>query len=143
MRRWEHVDPTSDRPVFKQIADQLRAGIESGDLAPGAWLPSEAHMCSAFNAGRNSVRNALRVLAVEGLLSSHAAKGHQVREILEQTTVKVGPGGRITARMPTEDERRRFGLSEGTPLLVVECDSSVDLYPGDRTVIEVVQDREI
>jgi GntR family transcriptional regulator len=137
MRRWEHVDQTLDRPVFKQIADQLRASIESGDLSPGGWLPSEAHLCAEFNAGRNSVRSAIRVLVGEGYLESHAGRGHRVRERSQQAIVKAGSGSRISTRMPTEAERRQFGISEGTPLLVVERDGVVDLYPGDRTVIEV------
>ena len=65
MGRWRHVDPGSDRPVFKQIADMLRADIEVGTLRHGEWLPSEAHLCEEFNAGRNSVRSALVFLAAK------------------------------------------------------------------------------
>jgi DNA-binding GntR family transcriptional regulator len=35
------VDPDDDRAVYKQIADVLRSAIASGELAPGAQLPSE------------------------------------------------------------------------------------------------------
>lgn len=140
MGRWPSVDATLDRPVFKQIADTLRTEIETGRLASGDWLPSEAHLCQEFGAGRNSVRSALRVLVNEGRLSSHAGKGHRVREHLEAAAVKVGPGSRISTRMPTEDERRRLNMPEGTPLLVVECGGRVEMYPGDRTVAETTQD---
>lgn len=129
-----------DRAVFRQIADMLRESIESGQLQPGDWLPSEAHLCQEFNAGRNSVRSALRVLVGEGRLSSRAGKGHQVRERAEPTIVKVGPGCRISTRMPTEEERRRLGVPEGTPLLVVERDGRVEVYPGDRTIAETAED---
>ena len=140
MGRWENVDATLDRPVFKQIADTLRAEIDTGRPAPGAWLPSEADLCGEFGVGRNSVRSALRVLVGEGRLSSHAGKGHRVRERPEPAVVTVGPGCRISVRMPTEDERRQLGMPEGTPLLIVERDGAVEAYPGDRTVAETVDD---
>ncbi|MCU1658559.1 MAG: transcriptional regulator, GntR family, partial [Pseudonocardiales bacterium] len=136
------VDATLDRPVFKQIADMLRADIESGRLRPGGWLPSEAHMCEEFNAGRNSVRSALRVLTGEGLLTSQAGKGHRVRSAAARSTVKVGPGARITTRMPSEAERRRLGLAEGTPVLEVELHGDVRILPGDRYTLETVEDED-
>jgi DNA-binding GntR family transcriptional regulator len=141
--RWRHVDATLDRPVFKQIADTLRADIEAGRLRPGDWLPSEAHMGGEFNAGRNSIRSALRVLTGEGLLVSRAGKGHQVRDTTARAAVKeVGPGVRITARMPSDAERRDLGLIEGTPILVVESTAGVELLPGDRYAIETVEGNE-
>jgi Transcriptional regulators len=142
MGRWEHVDPTLDRPVFKQIADQIRGAIQSGRLQPGKWLPSEAHMCVEFNAGRNSVRSAIRVLTAEGLLRSQAGKGHQVRDTATRTVVKVGPGARIATRMPTEEERRRLGIGEGTPILEVESQGEVRLLPGNQYAIETVDDED-
>ena len=36
------LDRRDDRPPFRQIADQLRAAIERGELRPGDRLPSEA-----------------------------------------------------------------------------------------------------
>lgn len=143
MGRWRHVDATLDRPVFKQIADMLRADIQASRLEPGTWLPSEAHMCEEFNAGRNSVRSALRALTVEGLLTSKAGKGHRVRDTAERAEVNVGPGVRITARMPSEAERRQFGMVEGTPLLVVESDAGVELLPGDRHAIRTVVSSDV
>lgn len=138
MGRWRHVDGSLDRPVFKQIADMLRADIEAERLRPGDWLPSEAHMCEEFGAGRNSVRSALRILTGEGLLISQAGKGHKVRDTTVRSVVKVGPGVRITTRMPSDAERRHFGIAEGTPILVIESAAGVELLPGDRNTIETV-----
>lgn len=36
------LDRMDDRPPYRQIADQLRAAIERGELQPGDKLPSEA-----------------------------------------------------------------------------------------------------
>lgn len=38
------IDPHADRPVYKQIADQLRAAIDAGQLQPGDNLPSESYL---------------------------------------------------------------------------------------------------
>jgi hypothetical protein len=45
--------------------------------------------------------------------------------------------GRITARMPVQDERRALDIPEGIPPLVVNTGDRTELLPADRTVIEV------
>jgi len=142
MGRWRHVDPTSDRPVFKQIADALRSDIGSGQLPQGGWLPSEADLGSEFGAGRNSVRKALRTLSSEGLVTSVAGKGTQVRDPIERDAVKIGPGARITSRMPTDAERQTLSIPEGTPLLIVERDGHSEVLPADRFAIMTVESDE-
>lgn len=138
MRRWRHVDPTSDRPVYRQIADMLRHSINTGQLRPGELLPSEAHLCEEFGAGRNSVRKALAALRSEGLVVSEAGRGTRVREEQDAAVVSVPPGVRITSRMPTPEERRRLSIAEGVPVLVVERMGEVEVLPADRFAIETV-----
>lgn len=139
MGRWRYVDATLDRPVFKQIADTLRDDIQSGRLGAGDWLPSEAHLGEEFNAGRNSVRKAISILTAEGFLQTQAGKGTRVRETPERVTMRVGPGARITTRMPTEAERRELAIAEGTPLLVVQRGGQTELLPADRFALETVE----
>ena len=74
------IDPSSDRPVYKQIADQLRAAIESGELIPGDLLPSERDLCEVFETARGTVRQAVTLLKSEGLVDSSRGKGAFVRE---------------------------------------------------------------
>ncbi|MBW1604135.1 GntR family transcriptional regulator [Streptomyces sp. JJ66] len=73
------LDPTSDRAVFRQIADQLREAIANGRFAEGAKLPSEAELVEHFGVSRMTVRNALSMLQSEGLVSSEHGKGVFVR----------------------------------------------------------------
>nr|BFE85223.1 hypothetical protein GCM10020093_078240 [Planobispora longispora] len=43
----------------------------------------------------------------------------------------------MTARMPTEPERKRLGVAEGVPILVItEPDGQTRLLPADQTIIE-------
>jgi GntR family transcriptional regulator len=74
------IDPTSDRPVFKQIADRLRASIESGELAPGAQLPSEQELIGAHGVARGTIRQAVNVLRGEGLVRTEHGRGTFVRD---------------------------------------------------------------
>jgi GntR family transcriptional regulator len=74
------IDPTSDRPVFKQIADRLRASIESGELAPGAQLPSEQELIDAHGVARGTIRQAVNVLRGEGLVRTEHGRGTFVRD---------------------------------------------------------------
>jgi GntR family transcriptional regulator len=73
------VDPASDRPVFRQIADHLRELISSGELAPGDALPSESQLVVHYGVTRTTARVALAVLKGEGLVVSEHGKGSYVR----------------------------------------------------------------
>jgi len=73
------LDKDSDRPLFKQIADLLRAQIESGELEPGGKLPSETQLMETFRVARMTVRQALALLKAEGLLVSEHGRGVFVR----------------------------------------------------------------
>lgn len=73
------IDPASDRAVYKQIADHLRAAIGRGSLAPGEQLPSEAQLMAHYGVARMTVRNALRLLQDEGRITAQHGRGVYVR----------------------------------------------------------------
>lgn len=60
------IDPASDRPVYKQIADMLRQRMDAGDIAPGGRLPSESELMQQFGVARATVRRSFDLLAMEG-----------------------------------------------------------------------------
>jgi len=74
------IDPTSDRPVYKQIADLLRAAIRSGELGPGSRVPSEQELIDAHGVARGTIRQAVRLLASEGLVEVQHGRGAFVRD---------------------------------------------------------------
>jgi GntR family transcriptional regulator, transcriptional repressor for pyruvate dehydrogenase complex len=68
---WRDDEDLPVRPVlraFEQVADQLREMILSGRLSSGQRLPTEAELCERFSVSRSTVREALRMLATEGLV---------------------------------------------------------------------------
>ncbi|WP_373034397.1 GntR family transcriptional regulator [Streptomyces sp. NRRL B-2790] len=52
------------------MADELRARIRSGVLRPGQRMPTQAMLADEFGVERGAVRNALRILQSEGLLTN-------------------------------------------------------------------------
>jgi GntR family transcriptional regulator len=109
-------------PIYRQIADDLRRRIESGDLGEGTRIPTEDQLMAAFHASRNTVRVALRELATRGLVYTLHSKGTFVSERVSPivTTLtgdpKTGLGGgegivytaevAASGRSPTTDEPR-------------------------------------
>jgi GntR family transcriptional regulator len=75
----EHIDPSSDRAVYRQIADHLRDAVAKRRLGEGDRLPSEAQLMSHYGVARMTVRNALRVLQEEGLITAEHGRGVYVR----------------------------------------------------------------
>jgi GntR family transcriptional regulator len=75
----ETVDPSSDRAVYKQIADHLRAAIARERLREGDQLPSETQLMAHYGVARMTVRNALRILQDEGLITAEHGRGVYVR----------------------------------------------------------------
>ena len=64
------IDPTGDRAVYKQIADQLRAAIATGVLGPGEQVPSEHELVAEYGVARGTARQAIMLLRNEGLIEA-------------------------------------------------------------------------
>ncbi|AGS70400.1 GntR family transcriptional regulator [Streptomyces collinus Tu 365] len=68
----------SRRLTPQEIADTLRARIRAGELKAGERLPTQAELAEEFGVERGAVRQALRALADDGLLSD-VSKGSPPR----------------------------------------------------------------
>lgn len=66
--------------LYQQVASDLRRAIYSGDLGPGAQLPTEAHLQDQYGVSRNTVRLALGELVNEGLVTRAPRRGTIVRD---------------------------------------------------------------
>jgi len=62
-------------PLYRQIADQLRHRIESGDLKAGMKIPKDDELMKEFVASKNTVRDALDELTRRGLVYKSRGKG--------------------------------------------------------------------
>ena len=69
------------QPASKLIADTIRRQIESGELPPGAQLPSERDLASTYGTARNTAREAVRILADAGPVITDQGKSNFVRPL--------------------------------------------------------------
>lgn len=69
---FQSIEP---RRLYRQIADQIRALIASGEFPAGSRLPSERDLAKQLGVSRPSVREALIALEVEGLIEVRIGSG--------------------------------------------------------------------
>ncbi|MGI5423039.1 GntR family transcriptional regulator [Actinomadura luteofluorescens] len=135
LRRWRRIEPDADKPVFKQVADDIRDQIRHGTLRPGEHLPGEIRIAEIYGVGLTTVRSTLRLLRSERLIVTEHGVGSRVREPEERSPMTIPPGARVTVRPATADERLRFGLEEHEPVAVIESDGVIEVIPAYRVVL--------
>jgi GntR family transcriptional regulator len=67
-------------PLYRQIVDDLRTKIESGELAEGGQLATEGELRDQYKASRNTVRDAIKWLTNLGLVETRPGQGTFVVE---------------------------------------------------------------
>ena len=72
------IDHASNTPVYRQITDELRTRLVSGQLPPGTRLPPVRQLAADLTVHHNTVAQAYRQLAAEGWLSLKRGRGVQV-----------------------------------------------------------------
>ena len=70
---------STETPLYLQVADELRARIESGELPPGTRLPSVADLIRQYGGSNSVASGAYKLLVDEGLVVSRHGAGHYVR----------------------------------------------------------------
>lgn len=71
------VQPRVRRSTY--IADQLKGWMTSGQLKPGTRLPTEEQLCKHFQVSRTTLREAIQMLRVSGLLKVTPGRGSYVQ----------------------------------------------------------------
>lgn len=62
-------------PVYRQLIDQVRAGVASGSLAAGDQLPTVRQLAVDLEINPNTVMRAYRELELGGMLETHQGTG--------------------------------------------------------------------
>ncbi|MFY1698477.1 MULTISPECIES: GntR family transcriptional regulator [unclassified Solwaraspora] len=73
------IDPDGPVPLYRQLADLLRAQIEAGELPPGRPIPSVVQLQQRYGLARGTVLHTVRVLVDEGLVQVVKGRGVFVR----------------------------------------------------------------
>ncbi len=74
------IERNSPIPLYFQLAETLRAAIESGAYPPGSKLPTEGELCETYDVSRSVVRQALQSLAHDNLIETERGRGAFVLE---------------------------------------------------------------
>lgn len=123
---------------YADVASHFRTLIKSGELAPGATLPSVAEIREQFDVAAKTVSRALAVLKSEGLVTSRGSLGTVVAKSplvitgadrldrMERNGLRYAPG-------ETSSGHRVMRRSVYDP----EVCTALNLEPGDEAVIRI------
>ncbi|MFM7004934.1 MAG: GntR family transcriptional regulator [Limnohabitans sp.] len=71
------------RALYEEVAELIRQRIFSRELEPGSWI-DELQIAKAYGISRTPLREALKVLAAEGLVTMKVRRGAYVTEVSEK-----------------------------------------------------------
>ncbi len=76
------------RALYQEVAELLRQRIFQRELEPGSWI-DEVKLAQEYGISRTPLREALKVLAAEGLVTMKVRRGAYVTEMSEQDLAEV------------------------------------------------------
>ncbi|MBA3592350.1 MAG: GntR family transcriptional regulator [Pseudomonadota bacterium] len=76
------------RALYEEVAELLRQRIFSRELEPGSWI-DELKLAEEYGISRTPLREALKVLATEGLVTMKVRRGAYVTEVNEKDLTDV------------------------------------------------------
>ena len=80
--------PLAPRALYQDVAERLRQQIFSRELEPGSWI-DELKLCADYGISRTPLREALKVLAAEGLVTMKVRRGAYVTEMSRDDVAQV------------------------------------------------------
>ena len=99
------------RPLYEEVAERLRTSIFSHEFAPGDWVDEQA-LAIQYGISRTPMREAIKVLAAEGLITMKMRRGAYVTEVSKSDLSQIftvlalleGQACREVAKIATEKE---------------------------------------
>lgn len=130
------VKPVSRKSIYEDIVIQIRGMIDRNELAVGDKLPPERRLAEMFSVSRNTVREAIRALAEQGLVESRQGAGTFVSDPGEEpgdfATTFAGAILRGEPALKEIFEVRKLMEPEIAGL------AARNASPGDITILEAI-----
>ena len=139
------MDWTKGEAIWKQIERALRDDIARGLYKPGEKLPTENELAKRFDVNRHTIRRAISALSEANVTFVEQGRGIFVREQMldyplgnrPRFTQIVSSRHRLPDKILLKSETlkanrvvaKNLALSLGTPVIRLECVSSVDSTP--------------
>lgn len=76
----DRIDQRAPRLLWRQVCDDLRSELDSGQLAADARLPAELEMADQYGVSRDTIRRAVQELVGEGRLVVLHGRGIWVKQ---------------------------------------------------------------
>lgn len=92
---------------YKTVADALRKQITRGDYPKGGQLPNQNELAEKFDTSRVTIKKALDLLSIEGLVFSIQGSGTYVKKNIRQlseTGIKIGQNIGLTHQIGEQTE---------------------------------------
>ena len=87
------------RALYEEVAELLRQRIFTRELEPGSWI-DEMKLAEEYGISRTPLREALKVLAAEGLVTMKVRRGAYVTEVSDATWPRCTTCSRCWKAMP-------------------------------------------
>lgn len=119
------MQPATRTNLTDSAADSLRAEIVSGRWAVGERIPNEASLTDLLSVSRGTVREAVRVLASQGLLVTRQGSGTYVRSAVDPSAAldrvkRAGLRDQWETRAALDAEAARLAAQRHTPADLVK-----------------------
>jgi GntR family transcriptional regulator len=114
--------------MYWQIANDLRAKIEADELPQGLQLPTEIELMQQYQASRNTVREAIKVLTNLGLVETRPGQGTFVIE-------KINP---FVTTLTADPQTGRGGGEEDVYIAEVEAGGRIPTVSTPRVEVQKV-----
>ncbi len=72
------VKKVKKNTVVRQVMDQIKNQIATGELNPGDKIPTETVLAEQFGTGRSTIREAIKIFEYLGIIESHTRSGTYV-----------------------------------------------------------------
>lgn len=121
--------------AWERVLNQLESLLLSGELKAGDRLPPERSLATQFNVGRSSVREALRVLEIVGLIRTQSGSGPQSGAMVVAT-----PSDGISTLLRLQVAARGFPVVDVVHTrLILECAVVADLTSTQPDLTQATQ----
>jgi GntR family transcriptional regulator len=132
------INRHSHRPLYRQLADDLRDQIRTGQYQPNGPLPSETDLAYTYQVGMPTVRRALAVLRGEALIDAERGRRAWVRPATPRRTVVLRGCDQVVVRTPSDPQRHQLGLREAVAIIELDHgDGAPELLPADEVALVV------
>ncbi len=125
------LDTRSGVPVYRQLIDQVQAGLASGNLVSGEQIPTVRQVAVDLAINPNTVLRAYRELEIRGVLDTHQGTGtfiserkvtqdgaehdRRLEQLVSEFVSRAGAGGftvkelmdRLRERIPEPEKRSK------------------------------------